>query len=91
VTVADWIVPPRTVNVAGWLNGRTAAAASIVGVAAVGAADDERAAIVVAPLGHRDLAGSGEELTGDGLFPNDAGYAVMAPLAENAIAEALKR
>ena len=32
-----------------------------------------------------------KELTGDGLFPNDAGYAVMAPLAEKAIAEALKR
>ena len=32
-----------------------------------------------------------KELTGDGLFPNDAGYGVMAPLAEKAIAEALKR
>jgi len=30
-----------------------------------------------------------KELTGDGLLPNDAGYAVMAPLAEQAIAEAL--
>jgi lysophospholipase L1-like esterase len=29
------------------------------------------------------------ELTGDGLLPNDAGYAVMAPLAEQAIAQAL--
>ncbi|PYV36845.1 MAG: hypothetical protein DMG09_16255 [Acidobacteria bacterium] len=28
-------------------------------------------------------------LTGDGLLPNDAGYAVMAPLAEQAIAQAL--
>jgi lysophospholipase L1-like esterase len=31
------------------------------------------------------------ELTIDGLLPNDAGYAVMAPLAEQAIAEALDR
>jgi lysophospholipase L1-like esterase len=30
-----------------------------------------------------------KELTSDGLLPNEAGYAVMAPLAENAIAEAL--
>jgi lysophospholipase L1-like esterase len=30
-----------------------------------------------------------KELTGDGLLPNDAGYRVMAPLAEKAIAEAL--
>ena len=30
-----------------------------------------------------------QELTGDGLLPNDAGYAVMAPLAEAAIAQAL--
>jgi len=30
-----------------------------------------------------------KELTGDGLLPNDAGYAVMAPLAEQAIARAL--
>src|SRR4051794_37418068 len=29
------------------------------------------------------------ELTGDGLHPNAAGYAIMAPLAEKAIAEAL--
>jgi len=32
-----------------------------------------------------------KELTGDGLLPNGAGYAVMAPLAEQAIAEALGR
>ena len=32
-----------------------------------------------------------KELTGDGLLPNDAGYGVMAPLAEKAIAEALKK
>jgi lysophospholipase L1-like esterase len=32
-----------------------------------------------------------KELTGDGLLPNDAGYGVMAPLAEIAIVEALKR
>jgi lysophospholipase L1-like esterase len=32
-----------------------------------------------------------KELTGDGLLPNDAGYGVMAPLAERAIAEALKK
>jgi lysophospholipase L1-like esterase len=31
------------------------------------------------------------ELTADGLLPNDAGYAVMAPLAEQAIAQALGR
>ncbi|QQS47429.1 MAG: SGNH/GDSL hydrolase family protein [Acidobacteriota bacterium] len=31
-----------------------------------------------------------KELTDDGFLPNDAGYAVMAPLAEAAIAEALK-
>jgi lysophospholipase L1-like esterase len=30
-----------------------------------------------------------KELTGDGLLPNDAGYGVMAPLAEKAIAQAL--
>ena len=29
------------------------------------------------------------ELTGDGLLPNAAGYAIMAPLAEKAIAQAL--
>ena len=32
-----------------------------------------------------------KELTEDGLLPNDAGYSVMAPLAEKAIAEALKK
>ena len=32
-----------------------------------------------------------KELTRDGLVPNDAGYAVMAPLAEKAIARALAR
>jgi lysophospholipase L1-like esterase len=32
-----------------------------------------------------------QELTGDGLFPNEAGYSLMAPLAEKAIAEALKK
>jgi lysophospholipase L1-like esterase len=30
------------------------------------------------------------EITADGLHPNDAGYAIMAPLAEKAIAQALK-
>ncbi|HTP33239.1 MAG TPA: SGNH/GDSL hydrolase family protein [Candidatus Acidoferrales bacterium] len=30
-----------------------------------------------------------KELTADGLLPNDAGYAVMAPIAEKAIVEAL--
>lgn len=30
-----------------------------------------------------------KDLTGDGLVPNEAGYAVMAPLAQKAIAEAL--
>jgi lysophospholipase L1-like esterase len=32
-----------------------------------------------------------KELTSDGLLPNDAGYAVMAPLAEKAIADALAK
>jgi acyl-CoA thioesterase I len=32
-----------------------------------------------------------KELTGDGLLPNEAGYAIMAPLAEQAIAQALGR
>jgi lysophospholipase L1-like esterase len=32
-----------------------------------------------------------KQLTGDGVLPNDAGYGVMAPLAEKAIVEALKR
>jgi lysophospholipase L1-like esterase len=32
-----------------------------------------------------------KELTADGLLPNDAGYGVMAPVAEKAIAEALGR
>ena len=32
-----------------------------------------------------------QDLTRDGLHPNEAGYAVMAPLAEKAIAEALGR
>ena len=31
------------------------------------------------------------ELTVDGLLPNGAGYAAMAPLAEKAIAEALAK
>jgi len=31
------------------------------------------------------------ELSGDGVHPNEAGYRVMAPLAERAIAEALQR
>lgn len=31
------------------------------------------------------------ELTFDGVHPNEAGYAVMGPLAEKAIAEALGR
>ena len=32
-----------------------------------------------------------QSLTADGLLPNAAGYAVMAPLADKAIAEALAR
>ncbi|HWD00769.1 MAG TPA: SGNH/GDSL hydrolase family protein [Candidatus Sulfopaludibacter sp.] len=32
-----------------------------------------------------------QDLTSDGLLPNDAGYRVMAPLAEKAIAEALAK
>jgi lysophospholipase L1-like esterase len=31
------------------------------------------------------------ELSGDGVHPNPAGYAIMAPIVERAIAEALKR
>ena len=41
---------------------------------------------------HAALAAGRElrtELTVDGLLPNDAGYALMAPLAEQAIARAL--
>ena len=32
-----------------------------------------------------------KELTGDGVLPNEAGYRVMAPLVEKAVAEALAR
>ena len=32
-----------------------------------------------------------KELTYDGLHPNDAGYEIMGPLAEKAIAAALSR
>ncbi len=32
-----------------------------------------------------------KDLTSDGVLPNDAGYSVMAPLAEKAVAEALKK
>jgi lysophospholipase L1-like esterase len=32
-----------------------------------------------------------QELSGDGLHPNDKGYAVMQPLAEQAISRALKK
>ena len=32
-----------------------------------------------------------EDLSGDGLHPNEKGYTVMAPLAEQAIAAALKK
>jgi lysophospholipase L1-like esterase len=32
-----------------------------------------------------------KDLTEDGLVPNEAGYKIMAPLAEKAIAEALGR
>jgi lysophospholipase L1-like esterase len=31
------------------------------------------------------------ELASDGVHPNDAGYRIMAPLAEKAIAAALRR
>lgn len=30
-----------------------------------------------------------EELSGDGVHPNKAGYTIMAPIVENAIARAL--
>ena len=36
-----------------------------------------------------DRGGLPEELSGDGVHPNEAGYAIMAPIAENAIARAL--
>ena len=48
MTVADWIVPPRAVKVAGWLNGSTAAAAVIVGAAGALVADADVAAAVTA-------------------------------------------
>ncbi len=35
--------------------------------------------------------GLGAELTEDGVHPNEAGYRIMAPLAERAIADALER
>jgi len=38
-----------------------------------------------------DRLGLGRELSGDGVHPNEAGYRVMAPLAEAAIVEASRR
>lgn len=38
-----------------------------------------------------DKQGMRAELAGDGVHPNDAGYRVMAPLVERAIAEAFRR
>jgi lysophospholipase L1-like esterase len=38
-----------------------------------------------------DRQGMRAELASDGVHPNDAGYRVMAPLAEKAIAAALRR
>jgi len=38
-----------------------------------------------------DRQGLKAELTNDGVHPNEAGYAVMTPLAEKAIAQALSR
>ena len=38
-----------------------------------------------------DRQGMKADLAGDGVHPNEAGYRIMAPLAEKAIAEALRR
>jgi lysophospholipase L1-like esterase len=38
-----------------------------------------------------DRGGLKAELTSDGVHPNDAGYAIMAPLTEKAITRALDR
>jgi lysophospholipase L1-like esterase len=37
-----------------------------------------------------DRQGMRKELSGDGVHPNEAGYRIMAPLAEQAISQALK-
>ena len=65
----------RIADLNGWLKGYAAASGSVY--------LDYYAALVEG----RNLR---KEFTTDGLLPNDAGYGVMAPLAEQAIAAALK-
>jgi lysophospholipase L1-like esterase len=65
----------RIADLNGWLKGYAAASGSVY--------LDYYAALVEG----RNLR---KEFTTDGLLPNDAGYGVMAPLAEQAIATALK-
>jgi lysophospholipase L1-like esterase len=65
----------RIADLNGWLKGYAVASGSVY--------LDYYAALVEG----RNLR---KEFTTDGLLPNDAGYGVMAPLAEQAIAAALK-
>jgi lysophospholipase L1-like esterase len=67
--------PARIADMNGWLKGYAAASGSVY--------LDYYAALVEGRILRK-------ELTSDGLLPNDAGYGVMAPLAEQAIATALR-